>query len=305
MKDSVVRVTAGWSGGTGFIFDVESQNAFIVTSYHVVKADEDGIDVKVKNAQTYRAFLLGYDSDRDIAVLSICCSSAFFALTWEAEVDTSVGQEVIAIGYPLSAQSSVIATRGEVGRSDVTSRLYDFIPHSAPLNPGSSGGPLFSMEGTVLGVNTARSVGKDTPVYYAVPYFSVSDQIAEWKSQLVVMPSETPDAPVTPEGITISGEGDGSDFVTLEAGKYVVTATVVGNEHPNRFISEGTFRIEIESLGGTDSTYESWQTTGDTYRFTLDINDDSVRSYERDLYVGEQLISVEAEGSWTITFKKV
>ena len=79
VQDGVVRVTAGRNGGSGFIFDTEGDTSFVVTNHHVVE-DEDAIDVRVKNTRTYKATLLGYDSDKDVAVMSICCDSSFTAL---------------------------------------------------------------------------------------------------------------------------------------------------------------------------------------------------------------------------------
>jgi len=66
----------------------------------------------------------------------------------------------------------------------------DFVPHSAPLNPGNSGGPLLSIPGgEVVGINTAR--GNETLAFYAVPYQTIEEQVADWRSQLIVAPVAT------------------------------------------------------------------------------------------------------------------
>ena len=85
------------------------------------------------------------------------------------------------------SRSQVTATTGVVAPGDDLSGRFDFIPHTAPLNPGNSGGPLFSMpDAKVLGINTAR--GTQTLVFYAVPFQAIEGQMAEWRSQLVVIP---------------------------------------------------------------------------------------------------------------------
>ena len=150
VEDGVVRVTAGRKGGSGFIFDTEGNTAFVVTAHHVIE-DEDAIDVRVKNTQTYKATLLGYDADNDVAVLSICCSSAFYALAWDSGASAGVGEQIVAVGYPRSSSPQVIATIGEI-KADPRGTPRGFIAHDAPLNPGNSGSPLFSKEGKVLGI---------------------------------------------------------------------------------------------------------------------------------------------------------
>ena len=137
-----------------------------------------------------------------MAVLSICCSSEFVALLW-GHASPSEGESVIAIGYPNSDTGNLIATIGEVRAHDDLSMERDFIPHSAPLNPGNSGGPLFSMPGgEVVGINTAR--GTDTLAFYAVPYQTIAQQVADWRSQLVILTVPTP-SPIIPFA-TIEGE---------------------------------------------------------------------------------------------------
>ena len=65
-----MRVTAGSSGGSGFIFATAGDTAFVVTNHHVIE-DADAIDVTVKDARTYPATLLGFNSDKDVAVLAM------------------------------------------------------------------------------------------------------------------------------------------------------------------------------------------------------------------------------------------
>ena len=194
VKDGVVRVTAGRSAGSGFIFDTEGDTAFVATVHHVVE-DEDAIDVQVENSRTYKATLLGYDSDSDVAVMSICCNSDFHSLDWSTNTSYEVGEQVVAVGYPRSSSSSVTATIGKV-KGDIWGYIFDYIAHDAPLNPGNSGGPLFSMEGKVLGLN--RSASRITEgLFYAVPYSTIEDDVADWKSRLIVTvePSPTPVPP--------------------------------------------------------------------------------------------------------------
>ena len=188
-------MSAGRKGGSGFIFETEGDNAFVVTNHHVVE-DEDAIDVRVENTRTYKATLLGYDSDNDVAVMSICCDSNFKALEWKADASYEVGDQVVAVGYPRSSSSNVTATIGEV-KYDFWGNLLEYISHDAPLNPGNSGGPLFSTEGKVLGVNTASST-RTEGLFYAVPYSAIESQVADWKSRLVVTVEPTP----TPSGPT-------------------------------------------------------------------------------------------------------
>ena len=131
-----------------------------------------------------------------MAVVSICCSSDFIALQWD-DASPVEGDSVVAIGYPDTDAGSLITTIGEVLAPDDLSMNNEFLPHSAPLNPGNSGGPLFSLPGAeVVGINTAR--GTQTLTFYAVPYQAIAQQIVDWRSQLLVEATATPSVtPVT------------------------------------------------------------------------------------------------------------
>ena len=197
VQHSIVQVKARSGGtffgltnsGSGFIFAVEGTTAFVATNHHVIDGS-DSVEVQTGDLSTYDALVLGWDAERDVAVMSICCSSDFIALPW-GDASPSEGETVIAIGYPDSDTGNVVATIGEVRAPDDLSMEHDFIPHSAPLNPGNSGGPLLSMPSSeVIGINVAR--GTETLAFYAVPYQAIEDQVEEWRSQLIVVPSPTP-----------------------------------------------------------------------------------------------------------------
>ncbi len=196
VKDSIVRIRARSGGtffgrtmaGSGFIFAVEGTTAFIATNHHVIDGG-NSVEVQIEDS-TYDALVLGWDAERDVAVVSICCSSDFIALQW-GDASPSEGDSVVALGYPNSETGNLITTIGEVLGPDDLSMEHDFIPHSAPLNPGNSGGPLFSMPGGALvGINTAG--GTETLAFYALPYQAIEEQVEEWRSQLVVAPTASP-----------------------------------------------------------------------------------------------------------------
>lgn len=209
VQDSIVRVKARSGGaifgqtraGSGFIFTVEGTTAFVATNHHVIDASS-AVEVEI-DSSTYDALILGWDAERDVAVLSICCSTEFVALSW-ASASLSEGETVIAIGYPDNDTGNVIATIGEVRAPDDLSVEQGFIPHSAPLNPGNSGGPLMSMPGAeVVGINVAR--GTESLAFYAVPYQAIEEQVEKWRAQLIVEPRATPIPVVTFDKVEVDG----------------------------------------------------------------------------------------------------
>ncbi len=151
----------------------------------------------MENSRTYRATVLGYDSERDVAVMSICCNDDFQDLDWETQSRPRPGTQILAVGYPSSASDRVIATGGEV-RDDFLADALDMVAHDAPLNPGNSGGLLFSMNGRVWGVNVASSKISEG-IFFAVPYWTINELVPEWKASLVVLPE--------PEGTPTPGSG--------------------------------------------------------------------------------------------------
>ncbi len=192
---SIVKVVARHglffaSSGSGFIFDVEGGTAFVATNHHVIDG-AGAFDVELAGGTSYEALLLGWDADRDIAVLAICCAASFVSIPWEP-VTPAPDLNVVAVGYPRGGTEGQTITVGKIVPADAHSTRHDFIAHSAPLNPGNSGGPLFSMpKAKLLGVNTAGSL--QTLTFYAVPYQLIAEPMKEWRSQLVTRPVPTPE----------------------------------------------------------------------------------------------------------------
>ena len=198
VQDGVVRITAGGVSGSGFIFALEGTTAFVLSNHHIIE-DDKNINIRVENSRTYKATLLGSDSDRDLAVMAICCSSSFLVLGWAPESLPEVDTEVVAIGYARASSDRVTVTVGKVNENEYFGADdTHVIWHDAPLNPGNSGGPLLSVQGTVLGVNAGESIA-NPGIFAAVAYQSMKDLLSDWTSRLVVSPETTPSPTPEPE----------------------------------------------------------------------------------------------------------
>ena len=138
--------------GSGFIID---ENGTVITNNHVIQGAED-IFVSVNGEKEYEAEIIGADPLSDIAVLKIKSKDNFFPVKFGDSDTARVGDWVIAIGNPFglggTVTSGIISARN---RSIGLSRYEDYIQTDASINSGNSGGPLFDMNGDVIGINTA------------------------------------------------------------------------------------------------------------------------------------------------------
>ena len=138
--------------GSGFIID---EKGIVVTNNHVIQGAED-IFVRVNGNQEYKATIIGADPLSDIAVLQMKSNDKFTFVKFGDSDKARIGDWVIAIGNPFglggTVTSGIISARN---RSIGLSRYEDFIQTDASINVGNSGGPLFNMDGDVIGINTA------------------------------------------------------------------------------------------------------------------------------------------------------
>ena len=138
--------------GSGFIID---EKGIVVTNNHVIQGAED-IFVRVDGNKDFKAKVIGSDSGMDLAVLQIESDEKFKPVKFGDSNSTRIGDWVIAIGNPFglggTVTAGIISARN---RSIGLSRYEDFIQTDASINQGNSGGPLFNMDGEVVGINTA------------------------------------------------------------------------------------------------------------------------------------------------------
>ena len=138
--------------GSGFIIDAKG---IVVTNNHVIQGAED-ILVRVDGDKEYKAKVIGADPLSDIAVLEIETKDNFKPVKFGNSDKARIGDWVIAIGNPFglggTVTAGIISARN---RSIGLSRYEDFIQTDASINQGNSGGPLFDMNGNVIGINTA------------------------------------------------------------------------------------------------------------------------------------------------------
>ena len=154
VKSGVVRINTSSGVGSGIIAETaEGQKGLVLTNYHVV-SDSFRIDVLVNDNRTFRGRVVGFDEEKDLAVLEICCDN-FQKLEFSSAANISAGSEVVAIGYALGLTGNATVTRGIVSavRYHPTMKAW-VIQTDASINPGNSGGPLLLPTGEVIGVTT-------------------------------------------------------------------------------------------------------------------------------------------------------
>ena len=138
--------------GSGFII---SEDGIVVTNNHVIEGAED-VYVRVNGDQEFKAKILGADPGMDLAVLKMESDQKFVPVKFGDSDKARIGDWVLAIGNPFglggTVTAGIISARN---RSIGLSRYEDFIQTDASINQGNSGGPLFNMDGDVVGINTA------------------------------------------------------------------------------------------------------------------------------------------------------
>jgi len=170
--------------GTGFLISTDGR---IVTNYHVIASGSSAI-VKLPDGAVFPVEgVLAADKDRDVALIKARRDN-FRTLTLGNSDGVQVGQEVVAIGNPLSLESTV--SNGIVsGMRSVKEEGGDFLQITAPISPGSSGGPLFNMDGQVIGITTMHLKGGEN-LNFAIPINDVKRLIFTDSLELHKLPNE-------------------------------------------------------------------------------------------------------------------
>jgi len=170
--------------GTGFLV---SADGVIVTNYHVIATGNVCI-VKFPDDTAFPVDgVLAADKVRDLAIIKIH-GKTFRTLALGDSDDIQVGEEVVAIGNPLSLESTVsngiisgVRTSKEQGGK--------FLQTTAPISPGSSGGPLFNMHGEVVGINTLYLEGGEN-LNFAIPVNDAKRLLASSSTKLTALPND-------------------------------------------------------------------------------------------------------------------
>ncbi len=271
--------------GSGFVIDA---SGLIVTNNHVI-ADADEILIVYPDGETARATIAGADRQMDLAVLKIEPDRPLVSATMGDSDAAEIGDWVMAIGNPFGLGGSVSLGIVSARNRDIDAGPYDsFIQTDAAINQGNSGGPLFDMNGEVVGINTAiiANGGRSLGVGFAIPInqarpvieqlvqygemrrgwigVGIQDVTADIAASLgfegargALILSVTPDGPSNPaihEGDIIL-EFNGRPVATMRDLPRIVAETTIGTEVPVKLFRGGAeteVRVTVGRLGNDE-----------------------------------------------------
>ncbi|OVA07588.1 PDZ domain [Macleaya cordata] len=181
----VLEVPQG--SGSGFVWD---KDGHIVTNYHVIRGASD-LRVTLADQSTYEAKVVGFDQDKDVAVLSVDApKDKLRPIPVGVSADLLVGQKVFAIGNPFGLDHTlttgvISGLRREISSAATGRPIQDVIQTDAAINPGNSGGPLLDSSGSLIGINTAiySPSGASSGVGFSIPVDTVGgivDQLVKF-----------------------------------------------------------------------------------------------------------------------------
>jgi serine protease Do len=171
----------GRSLGSGFVIDPAG---LIVTNNHVIDGANE-IVVALHNGRRLKATVVGRDAKTDLALLRVQPKKPLTSLSFGNSDEAKAGDWVLAIGNPFGLGGSVSAGIISARNRQLDAELYDdFIQTDAAINRGNSGGPLFDMDGKVVGVNSAilSPSGGSIGIGFAIPSNTVATIVAKLKA---------------------------------------------------------------------------------------------------------------------------
>src|SRR3984893_8329341 len=266
--------------GSGFIID---PSGIVVTNNHVI-ADADEVTIILNDGTRLKAEVLGRDTKVDLALLRVKPEKPLVAVQFGDSDKLRLGEWVVAIGNPFSLGGTVTAGIVSARNRDINSGPYDnYIQTDAAINRGNSGGPLFNLNGEVIGVNTAIispsggsiGIGFAVPSNTAMPVIDqlrqfgemrrgwlgvriqqVTDDIAESLSikppRGALVAGVDDKGPAKPGGIEpgdVVVKFDGHDIKEMRDLPRVVADTPVGKQTPVVVIRKGKEETKTVTLG--------------------------------------------------------
>ncbi|MGM8215809.1 S1C family serine protease [Bacillaceae bacterium W0354] len=152
--------------GSGVVYKVDGDYAYIVTNYHVIEG-ADSVEIAFSNDEQVEAEVIGGDVFTDLAVIRVDASHVDKVIEMGSSENLKVGEPVLAIGNPLGLQFAGSVTQGIVSGKDriipldlsgdrVPDWQAEVIQTDAAINPGNSGGALVNMQGQLIGINTLK-----------------------------------------------------------------------------------------------------------------------------------------------------
>lgn len=164
--------------GSGFVID---PSGIVITNNHVIDG-ADEITVLLQDNTSFKAKLLGKDARADIAVLKIISDKPLVSVPFGDSDKSRVGDVVLAIGNPFGLGGSVSAGIVSARGRDIHQGPYDdYLQTDAAINRGNSGGPLFNMDGEVIGINTAiySPSGGSVGIGFSIPSNLAKNVVAQ------------------------------------------------------------------------------------------------------------------------------
>ncbi|MBE6450814.1 MAG: trypsin-like serine protease [Alphaproteobacteria bacterium] len=167
--------------GSGFVVD---EQGYIATNAHVIEKASK-ISVVTSEGKVYKAEVVGQDTKTDIALIKIEPEESLTAVVFGNSDEAKVGDWVLAIGNPFGLGSSVTAGIISAKSRDISDSPYDnYFQTDASINQGNSGGPMFNINGEVIGINTAifSNSGNSVGVGFALPSNEAKRIVTELKN---------------------------------------------------------------------------------------------------------------------------
>ena len=286
------RVT---SLGSGFII---SQTGYVVTNNHVIE-EADEITVVLHDDRRFPAEVVGRDPKTDLALLKVKAGRPLPAVPFGDSDSVRVGDRVLAIGNPFGLGNTVTAGIISARSRDIRAGPYDdFLQTDAPINRGNSGGPLFNLDGEVIGVNTAifspsggsvgigfsvpsalaepvidqlRSFGRTRRGWLGVRIQTVTEEIAESlglsDADGALVADVVPNSPAAKAGIEIGDvimSFDGKDIDSMRELPRTVAATEIGKTVPVQVLRKGRrlkLNVAVGELEEDEPAVASVETT--------------------------------------------